>query len=98
MDRRRLTGCYARLIGIRDSLPTRGHNVAGSIGEDYDSIISELDTVLEDDDMLPFKVEHAGLFGEEGQLYCRLDVLLSKVKQAISFLDQVYFAEDKIIE
>ena len=100
MDRTKLIGHYARLIGIRDSLPTqdRATYVDASIGQDYDSVISELDTVLEGSDMTPFKVGSDGLIREEDRVICLLGVLLSRLHQAISFLEKVHFAEEHIIE
>jgi len=100
MNRKQLIGAYARLLGIREAISDRrGSNPPGDIGRDYNRIVDELNTILQEDTG-NFVLGHEGFYSSSGSGsgYCRYESLSSKLRQVISYLERVYFAESEIVE
>ncbi|HEX9791835.1 MAG TPA: TIGR02391 family protein [Kiloniellales bacterium] len=99
MNRKQLIGAYAQLLGIREAISDRRHsNPPADIGLDYNRIVDELKTILQEDTS-NFVLGHDGFYGSgSGSRFCRYESLSSKLRQMISYLEKVYFAESEIIE
>lgn len=97
MNLQKLKGLYARLKGIESAITDK---YASKIaGHDYDFIVNEVKEVLQDDN---FIAESYLIPGDEYNVWTgdllKANVLLSKIRQLIFYIEYTYNLNEKILE
>jgi uncharacterized protein (TIGR02391 family) len=100
VDRQRLKGLYGRLKGIQMARAARVGACPGTMGRDFNSIVSDVGLVLAEDMKTFVLPEYAFFAGGGGRhdAYCHEGELVNKLDQLISYLEFTQHVGAEIIE
>lgn len=98
-DRSRLLAAYARATGLQRSAPQTGH-LPGVFGDDVNQIVMSVANILGVSTANSFLMPAEGIWtgGSGIETYCDARVVQAKLGQFISYLEQMYQVNSKIIE
>ena len=95
IDRQRLRGIYARVKGIQ-RLELKG-SCPTTVGEDFNKLVAQAGEVL-GEPTTDFVVPSGAFWRNEGYSGCRVEELVSKVSQFVSYLEYTQHVGNQIIE
>jgi len=96
MDRTKLRGEYAKLLGLRGALP-QSQTCESDLAHDFQNIVNDLEKIT-GDSFAKFLLSPDTIYkAVAGRGFCYVTSLRSKVLQLISFLEHVYHASESII-
>ncbi len=99
MSKRTIEGCYARLVGIRESIPIGRYNITTMFSQDYSNILKSLRENI-NDKFEGFDVDGHEFFSrnEDSSINLISNIFSMKLNQLIRYLEMVHQASSQVVQ